>query len=162
GFRQAVALPRGEASVGDGLRSAQRDVPGVPGARAVHRRCAARRGLRHRRSPARRVRQAPSSRANDRSLAGGATPARATAAAQEEREARMTSLAEFGIPFQRALVRLAMVDEAFAYRAVKHVEPGFFTTEPLGWFWTGMRNHVLAYRMPPSDLVYWEWIRALS
>lgn len=74
----------------------------------------------------------------------------------------MTSLAEFGIPFQRSIVRLAQIDDAFAFRAVKHVEPGFFSTEPLGWAWKGIRAHVEAYRTPPSDLVLAEWLRVLT
>jgi len=73
----------------------------------------------------------------------------------------MTSLSEFGIEFQRAIVRLAQVDDAFAYRAVKHVEPGFFSIEPLGWLWKGIRAHVEAYRKPPTDIVLQEWLRAL-
>jgi hypothetical protein len=74
----------------------------------------------------------------------------------------LTSLSEYGIPFQRAIVRLAMVDDAFAYRAVKHIEPGYFSVEPLGWLWTGIRSHVETYRTPPSDIVLGQWLRTLA
>lgn len=44
----------------------------------------------------------------------------------------------FDVQFQRAIVRLAMLDEGFSSRAFKHVDPSFFTTRPLGWMWTTM------------------------
>lgn len=58
----------------------------------------------------------------------------------------------FGVEFQRALLRLIQTDEAFCFRAMSYVEPGFFTTRSLGWAFTVMQKYYLAYEMRMTDL----------
>jgi replicative DNA helicase len=58
----------------------------------------------------------------------------------------------FDVQFQRSIARLAMLDEAFASRAFKHVEPSFFTTRPLGWMWTTMTAYWQKYMVRMTEV----------
>jgi KaiC/GvpD/RAD55 family RecA-like ATPase len=47
----------------------------------------------------------------------------------------------FGPEFQRALLRLAMVDDAFAAKAAQYLDSDFFTTKPFGWAYTQQKRY---------------------
>lgn len=51
----------------------------------------------------------------------------------------------FGPDFQRSLLRLLMTDDAFWHKAMKYLEPGFFTTRPHGWMFATMQKYHLEY-----------------
>jgi replicative DNA helicase len=52
---------------------------------------------------------------------------------------------DFGVPFQRAVLRLCMVDEAFAHKAMEYLECDHFTTELLGWVFKTMQRYWQMY-----------------
>jgi replicative DNA helicase len=54
--------------------------------------------------------------------------------------------------FQRAILRLAMIDEAFANKVMTLVDPSFFTTEACGWVFTTMQRYYGAYSMRCTEI----------
>lgn len=58
----------------------------------------------------------------------------------------------FDVAFQRSIVRLAMLDEGFAVRAYKHVQPSYFTTRTLGWIWTSMLAYWQKYAVRMTEI----------
>lgn len=69
---------------------------------------------------------------------------------------------EFGIGFQRSVIRLCMIDDAFAAKAAEHVDSGFFTTEPLGWLFKLAREYFREYLGAVTEVVIHDALRALS
>lgn len=65
----------------------------------------------------------------------------------------------FDVGFQRAVLRLAQVDEAFAHRAMQLLDQAFFTTAPLGWCFTMMKRYYDAYGMRCTELVLRDSLR---
>ena len=47
----------------------------------------------------------------------------------------------FGPDFQRALLRLVMLDEVFCHQVMKYVRSSFFTTRPHGWVFKTMKQY---------------------
>lgn len=64
----------------------------------------------------------------------------------------MSAAFPFDVQFQRAIARLAMLDEGFASRALKIVEPSYFTTRPLGWMWTTMQAYWQKYMVRMTEV----------
>lgn len=59
----------------------------------------------------------------------------------------------FDVGFQRAILRLMMVDGSFCAKALKWVEPGHFTAEPLGWLFKISADYFATYAGRPTDAV---------
>ena len=59
---------------------------------------------------------------------------------------------EFDVNFQRALLRLCMIDEAFNHKCQEYLDDGCFTTEPLGWVYKIMQQHYTQYRVCCGDI----------
>nr|MCH9838703.1 hypothetical protein [bacterium] len=72
----------------------------------------------------------------------------------------MTSFS-FDVAFQRAIIRLSMIDEAFAVKAIDHVDRGHFTTQPLGWVWSVFERHWEEYRMRCTDIPLRDALRSV-
>jgi len=68
----------------------------------------------------------------------------------------------FDVSFQRAVIRLCMVDESFCARALPHVEASHFTNEALGWVWTSLSAYWQAYSMRLTDMPLRDAVRQLS
>lgn len=64
----------------------------------------------------------------------------------------MSAKFQFGAPFQRSLVRLCMVDEDFNHRAMKFIDPSYFTTKPLGWIFGAMQDYHETYAVRCTDI----------
>lgn len=64
----------------------------------------------------------------------------------------MASQFSFGPEFQRALLRLAMVDDVFAARAAQYLDPDFFTTKPFGWAFTKIKKYYDEYGARCGDM----------
>lgn len=54
----------------------------------------------------------------------------------------------FDVGFQRSLLRLVMLDDAFCHRVMKYMEVSFFTTEVLGWIFKFFKAYYEAYNGP--------------
>lgn len=54
--------------------------------------------------------------------------------------------------FQRSILRLMMVDDQFALRALEYVEPGFFTQEAFGWIFRAQEEYWKNYQMCCGDV----------
>lgn len=67
----------------------------------------------------------------------------------------------FDLDLQRQIVRLFMLEDSFAAKAIKHVDPRYFTTEPLGWVFKMVREHWDTYGHRISDAVLRSLINAL-
>jgi replicative DNA helicase len=59
---------------------------------------------------------------------------------------------QFEPGFQRAVLRLMMVDDVFCLRALQHCRASFFTTEPLGWIFNVLAEYWKTYRMTCGDV----------
>lgn len=59
----------------------------------------------------------------------------------------------FGPEFQRALLRLAMIDPSFCHKSMMYVRPSFFTSRPLGWIFIQMRKYYREFESKMSDMV---------
>lgn len=68
----------------------------------------------------------------------------------------------FGVPFQRSLLRLCMTDEQFNHRVMQWVDPGFFTTEALGWIFRGMKDYYDRYQLRCTDVPLQEMTKWLD
>jgi replicative DNA helicase len=68
----------------------------------------------------------------------------------------------FDVGFQRAIIRLAMTDEAFNFKLMEYVEPEHFTTEPLGWVFTTMKRYWKTYAIRCTDVPLRESLRAVQ
>jgi len=68
----------------------------------------------------------------------------------------------FDVPFQRAVIRLCMVDEAFCAKALQHIESSHFTNEALGWVYTTLGEYWQAYSMRLTDMPLRDAVRKLS
>ena len=71
----------------------------------------------------------------------------------------MTTPFPFDVRFQRSVLRLVMIDDGFAARAFKHVDPGFFTSRALGWMFLKSRGYWETYSRRVSDLVLRDMLR---
>jgi replicative DNA helicase len=67
----------------------------------------------------------------------------------------------FEVGFQRAILRLMMIDDAFAVKALEWVESGHFTSEPLGWMFETFVGYWKQYQQRTSDMVLREHLRKL-
>jgi len=65
----------------------------------------------------------------------------------------------FGVGFQRALLRLCMIDEPFGHKAMEYLHPGYFTAEPLGWIFKTSKAYYEQYGMPCTDVPLRELVR---
>jgi replicative DNA helicase len=61
--------------------------------------------------------------------------------------------------FQRSILRLMMVDEAFCLRALDYVEAGFFTQEALGWIFTVIEQYWRSYQTCCPDVALRDALR---
>lgn len=50
-------------------------------------------------------------------------------------------MSDFDVSFQRSLLRLCMVDDAFNRQVMAHINPSFFTTPGLGWCFKQMKRY---------------------
>jgi hypothetical protein len=64
--------------------------------------------------------------------------------------------------FQRAILRLMMVDDSFAARAFQWIGAEMFTAESFGWMFGVFREHWQTWSMRTTDLVLREAVRQLS
>lgn len=62
-------------------------------------------------------------------------------------------MSTFDVSFQRALLRLCMVEEPFCRQVMRYVEPSFFTTESLGWCFRTMKRYFDEYGGAPTNSV---------
>lgn len=69
---------------------------------------------------------------------------------------------EFGVPFQRSILRLCQIDEGFNHRAMKLLDPGYFTTEPLGWIFKSMRDYYSEYGVRCTENPLREMVRKVD
>jgi len=74
----------------------------------------------------------------------------------------MTERFPFGVPFQRSLLRLCMIDESFNHRVMQWVDPGYFTTESLGWIFRGMKDYYDRYSLRCTDIPMQEMTKWLD
>lgn len=58
----------------------------------------------------------------------------------------------FDVGFQRALIRLCMVDESFNHKVMEYIDESFFTTEALGWCFKVMRQYYVDYASRCTDI----------
>lgn len=58
----------------------------------------------------------------------------------------------FDIDFQRATLRLCMIDDLFCMRVMDYVEPSFFTSPALGWVHKVFKAHWDTYGLPCTDV----------
>lgn len=65
----------------------------------------------------------------------------------------------FGVDFQRAVIRLAMLDDAFCSRVVDYLDVGHFGTEPLGWAFKCIRDYWESYARACSPIVLRDYLR---
>lgn len=54
----------------------------------------------------------------------------------------------FNVGFQRSLLRLTMLDDAFCHRAMKYIDVSFFTVGTLGWVFKFLKDYYEAYNGP--------------
>lgn len=66
----------------------------------------------------------------------------------------------FDVRFQRAIMRLVMIDDVFAARAFRYVEPGFFTERALGWMFVTSRKYYEEYSRRCTELPLRDALRA--
>lgn len=71
----------------------------------------------------------------------------------------MTVKFHFGVPFQRSLLRLCMIDEGFNHRVMEYIDPSYFTTEPLGWIFKAMNEYYTTYSQRCTDLPLREMVK---
>jgi replicative DNA helicase len=67
----------------------------------------------------------------------------------------------FDLPFQRAMLRLMMIDDDFCVRALKWIDKGHFTNEAFGWMFAVFEAYWATYQSRPTDLVLRESARML-
>lgn len=70
-------------------------------------------------------------------------------------------VSEFDVPFQRAVLRLMMLDEAFALKAIEYLSPSFFTSEALGWIFKTHAAYFASYRRRMTEVPLREAVRVL-
>ena len=68
----------------------------------------------------------------------------------------------FDNAFQRAILRLMMVDGAFCVRALQWLDASHFTVEPLGWMFRLIEDYFATYAAAPTDTVLRECVRRLA
>lgn len=73
----------------------------------------------------------------------------------------MTIALTFDPSFQRAVLRLMMVDDVFALRALEWLTPEHFTTEAHGWMFRGFAQHYRDYQQRTTDIVLRDALRHL-
>lgn len=73
----------------------------------------------------------------------------------------MTIAFTFDAAFQRSILRLVMVDEGFAVRALQWVTPEHFTKESLGWIYKVLTQYLSDYHTCPTDTVLRDAVRRL-
>jgi len=66
----------------------------------------------------------------------------------------------FDVRFQRAILRLAMIDDGFAARVFGLVEPAHFTERALGWMYVTMRAYYERYARRCTELPLRDALRA--
>jgi replicative DNA helicase len=62
-------------------------------------------------------------------------------------------MSSYDVSFQRALLRLCMIDAPFNAQAMRYVEPSFFTTPALGWCYRAITRYREAYGGCATDAV---------
>ena len=67
----------------------------------------------------------------------------------------------FDAGFQRAVLRLMMVDDVFALRCLEWLKPEHFTAEPLGWMFQLFAYHYQHYQQRTTDMVLRDAVRRL-
>jgi hypothetical protein len=68
---------------------------------------------------------------------------------------------DFGIDFQRSVLRLCMIDEAFNAKAVGYLEPDHFSTPALGWVFKSFRQYTVQFSMRCTDMALRHMVRGL-
>jgi replicative DNA helicase len=58
----------------------------------------------------------------------------------------------YDIPFQRAVLRLCMIDDVFNARAMEHLSASYFTTQAHGWIFGALKQYNDDYRMRCTDM----------
>lgn len=69
---------------------------------------------------------------------------------------------DFGPDFQRGVIRLMLVDDAFAQRALEYLNVGFFSVEALGWIFKRYHAYWHEYLAKLTDTVLREELRRCS
>ena len=67
----------------------------------------------------------------------------------------------FDTAFQRSILRLMMVDDAFASHAMRWLSHEMFTSQPLGWIYRTFSEHWTLYQMRCTELVLRDQVRRL-
>ena len=67
----------------------------------------------------------------------------------------------FDASFQRAILRLCMVDDAFCLRALQWLEPGHFTSPAFGWIFKEIDQYWQDYQMRCSEIPLREALQRL-
>jgi replicative DNA helicase len=68
----------------------------------------------------------------------------------------------FDVAFQRSILRLSMLDEAFCHRIMKYVDVSFFTTETLGWVFNCFQQYHAEYNGPCTEIAVNAYLAYLS
>lgn len=74
----------------------------------------------------------------------------------------MNSGISFGGDFQRAMLRLCVDNEPFAFLITQHLKASFFETPALGWVFECIKSFTTAYGRPPTSLVLRDMVRQLD
>jgi replicative DNA helicase len=61
-------------------------------------------------------------------------------------------MSDFDVGFQRSVLRLAMLQDEFAFKVFELVDASFFTTQALGWIFTTMKKHFQHYQQRCSEV----------
>ena len=64
----------------------------------------------------------------------------------------MTVAFTFDVGFQRAVLRLMMIDEAFAVKAIQYLKPDYFTVPSLGWTYRLFFDYWQTYQRGCTDI----------
>jgi replicative DNA helicase len=68
---------------------------------------------------------------------------------------------DFDASFQRAVLRLMMLDEAFTLKAVEYLSPSFFASEALGWTFKTFATYFESYHRRMTEVPLREALRVL-
>ena len=74
----------------------------------------------------------------------------------------MTVAFTFDVGFQRAVLRLMMLDDAFAVKAIQYLKPDYFTVPSLGWTYRLFHDYWQTYQQRCTEIPLREAVRRLG
>lgn len=74
----------------------------------------------------------------------------------------MTASFTFDAPFQRSVLRLMMLDDAFCAKALQYIDKGHFTSESLGWIFKTLSDYWSSYHMRCTEMPLRDAVRRLN